>query len=298
LFGFVGSASGADVFTSDNITISDMTITTARNLSVGILVGTNLSNNTSSITNFKSLNSTVSIAGPTGGVVGENLGNLWIGSSSASGLTLQGTNSVGGLLGYSAGQITVSSSTFRGAISGNESIGGLVGYISETATSASFTACGTESGTTISAGSFVGGFLGWSLAESTSIVSCVNRAAITASGSYIGGLVGGFQNVFNIQTSSNLGTVSGVNVVGGLLGSSRFGSSVAGTISGSSNSGVISGNSNGSGVLGLGGIVGYHTAIYASDAPTLTIEATRNTGTVQDSNTNNTRRVGMGGIVG
>ena len=100
-----------------------------------------------------------------------------------------------------------------------------------------------------------GGIVGSSRDRSTNISNCVNRATVTGSAKYTGGIVGAAHNVWarpsatgtRVTTCVNYGTISGTSEVGGIVGYTD-----RAVITSCDNLGVVTGTGN----YGTGGIVG------------------------------------------
>ncbi len=157
-------------------------------------------------------------------------------------------------------------------------VGGMVGYYNakalnssstdtDAATSNYLTNC-SNSGSIYSTGDCVAGLVG-SFRPQTSgytyVKGCSNSGAIESTTSYVGGLLGDANTIleiadddsyYTIYDSSNSGSVTGKNYVGGIAGRINAAAKVSGvsTSSRSTNSGMISGTTY------VGGIIGYLTA--------------------------------------
>jgi hypothetical protein len=160
-----------------------------------------------------------------GGLAGASFGA--IANSSASG-AVSGVDHVGGLIGLNDGSTanlgSLSGSTASGTVIGNDYVGGLVG-LNFGAVSAS------SAGGAVSGAQYVGGLVGWNAAGATIQTSyatgaTTGGASTDGSGNdYVGGLVG--VNYGAISDTYATGAVSGVQVVGGLVGSNSVGGSVS-----------------------------------------------------------------------
>ncbi len=240
-----------------------------------------------------------------GGLVGESVKGdsfssiLTIDNSSNTG-SVSGVESVGGLVGKSTkGTLTIANSSNTGNVSGRGVVGGLVGesnsfgYTLTIDNSSNIgTVTGTATGTATGANNKVGGLVGSSGDSSTLTISnSSNSKDVTGANNEVGGLVGSTGNysdiTITIDNSSNTGSVSGVESVGGLVGSSGDSSTL--TISSSSNSKDVTGKGY------VGGLVGY-SGLGVGDSykgsTTLTISKSSNTGTVNGTGDN------IGGLVG
>ncbi len=123
-------------------------------------------------------------------------------------LTVSGTvkstaNGTGGVVGYSAGTLTVSNCVFEGSVSGKERTAGIVGAYDTVASNPDSVAL---------------------------IVGCVNKGAITATSTKNGGIVGGMKFQIDgtnatITNCANQGTVTTTSAVGGFGGILGFATS-------------------------------------------------------------------------
>ena len=142
-----------------------------------------------------------------GGLVGGNSGTIvnCVSSCTVSGDGYHG-GGTGGLVGHNSGSILDCDTA--GVISGRDDVGGLAGWNEGTASNC-------RSSATVSGHMFVGGLVGASR-EGGVISECYSQADVTASSSYIGGLIGRNDGiVLGCACSSN---VSGASRVGGLVG--------------------------------------------------------------------------------
>ena len=148
-----------------------------------------------------------------------------------------GNRTVGGLVGWSAGDIAGSYTT--GRVIGKHWVGGLVGFLSH----ASATLRASYATGWVSGSSSVGGLVGLCAGDISA-----SYATGRVSGSYsVGGLVGLMHSngLGNISASYATGRVSGTRWVGGLVGR------LTGDISASYATGRVSGSSS------VGGLVGF-----------------------------------------
>ena len=99
-----------------------------------------------------------------------------------------GTSSVGGFVGSSYGTDTLTNCTYWGDMSGQEFLGGISGSL------------------------HVGNY--------TAFTSCFSKGKITATGDYIGGIVGVSYGacIADMQSCSHFGDISGSSYIGGLVG--------------------------------------------------------------------------------
>jgi WD40 repeat protein len=213
---------------------------------VGGLVGYN--HHGSIITSYST--GTVEGNGSVGGLVGCNYGDFedygYITTSYSTG-SVSGSNYVGGLVGENSGSIDASNSA--GMVSGEEYVGGLVGNNKYEWSEDSGRIIASYSTGMVSGSGNVGGLVGINERDAN-IATSYSTGEVTASGWYVGGLVG--MNYGNITTSYSTGTVTGDRVVGGLVGLSE----VTGIVNGCYSSGSVSGNVQAGGLAG-GGLGGW-----------------------------------------
>ena len=169
-----------------------------------------------------------------GGLVGYSEGTV---SNSSSTGSVTGEGFVGGLVGYVWYSSTVSNSHFTGTVTGDCNVGGLVGQNGGTISNS------YSSGTVSGINWAVGGLVGRNLDLGT--VSNSYSTASVASDNNVGGLVG--ENAGTVSNSYSSGDVTGNSVVGGLVGQSW------GTVSNCYATGSVSGSSD------VGGLVGYNS---------------------------------------
>ena len=122
---------------------------------------------------------------------------------------INGSSSVGGLLGYQDAGGGITNSYVTGNVSGDNRVGGLVGLQSKSSIENSY-ATGN-----VSSDLYVGGLVGYQ--EDSSIEHCYATGNVSGD-NYVGGLVG-HQGESSIENSYATGNVSGGYNVGGLVGS-------------------------------------------------------------------------------
>ena len=175
LFGYINQS------TIQDLTLEDAKVTNTGSYT-GILVGKTLAENT--LQNIK-ISGTCEVNGGdyTGGIAGEHGGKAY---NCVNHATVQGTETVGGLLGH--------------YFSGN--------FVT------SITACANYGKVTATKTS-VGGLVG--LNENGTIQDCANYGNVTSTERKVGGLVGDFK-MGTIQDCANYGDVKGAYQVGGMVG--------------------------------------------------------------------------------
>lgn len=186
-------------------------------------------------------------------------------------MTIQGSNNVGLLVGYTSGEIQ--SCIVSGTVSGKRNVGGLAGFLE------GGTISDVQSSCTVTGERAVGGVAGGTLlsGRATEIQRCLASGSVTALGTGAGGVVG--ENDWDgvITDSYASSTVIGDGVVGGLAGSNK------GMISFCFAVGDVTGLSDVDYMTAVGGLVGLNS--YGN------ISFSYATGTV-------TGREGIGGLVG
>jgi hypothetical protein len=196
-----------------------------------------------------------------GGLVGYSYGNISNCNSTGS---VSGSSCVGGLVGLNYGTISNCDST--GTVTGIYGLGGLVGWnygnISNCFSTGAVTG-GDHS-------EYLGGLVGYNYGGDVN--NCYSTGVVSGSSDSqdVGGLVGG-NGEGSISDCYSTGMVIGTSDVGGLVGSNYYGS-----ISNCYSTGAVSGSDY------VGGLVGYN---YGS------ISSCYSTGTVSGSNS-------VGGLVG
>ena len=187
---------------------------------VGGLVGSG----DGAITSSYAAGGSVSGRSNVGGLVGSEFGST-ITSSYAAGGAVSGDSNVGGLVGSGDGAIT-SSYAAGGSVSGLSAVGGLVGYGRNFFITSSYAAGGSVSGN-FSVGGLVGSGDG-------AITSSYAAGGDVSGRDFVGGLVGNGLDVTITSSYAAGGDVSGTGSnVGGLVGSTNFGSMHAITITAS-----------------------------------------------------------------
>ncbi len=181
------------------------------------------------------------------------------------GAQVAGNNQVGALMGEAVVGAVLNSFATGGQITGSQRVGGLVGGNNTVRVDDS------HSSNTVSGVHEVGGLLGWT---NGGMGSARNYAtgSVTGTGNYVGGLVGHNDFAFTLSDSHASGAVSGVDYVGGLVGSNYNG-----TIHHSHASGTVTATGN-----RVGGLAGHSAG---------TVEASHATGTVVGA-------TNVGGLVG
>jgi len=174
-----------------------------------------------------------------GGFAGENKGGTLTSCFSTCAVTAgNGSNHIGGLVGSNT-EGTLQTCYATGTVNGTVNVGDLAG-MNNGGTIISCCAMGTVAGSNP-----VGGLVGYNNATST-ISLCYSTAAVSATGSYSGGLVG--NNYGGISYCYARGVVAGESVVGGLVGQNTTAS-----VRQCYSTGVVTGN------VELGGLIGRNT---------------------------------------
>ena len=201
---------------------------------VGGLVGNSLG----FISNSSAMGSIFGTSNFIGGLVGTQGFSSSIRDSYATG-SVSGGSLVGGLVGFSSGDISGSYAT--GQVSGDDFVGGLTGYQDFGTGIRDSYATGSVSGN-----DHVGGLTGYQ-EFGTSITDSYATGSVTGRADHVGGLTGYQGRSSSIRDSYATGSVSGRSNVGGLVGFSSRRSS----IDNSSATGLVSGTGD-----NIGGLVG------------------------------------------
>jgi hypothetical protein len=191
-----------------------------------------------------------------GRLVGFNIGGKLINCSVEEGYVYGNGECVGGLVGYSKGEITDCCATTSEIWAAGDRVGGLVGY-----SEGEVTNCYAATTNVWATADRVGGLIGengWS-DTITGIVSNCSAGGEVTGDQLVGGLVG--YNKGEIYNSYAIGRVSGDSAIGGLVGINQDDSVIRGLISECYSIGPVSGNNR------VGGLVGDNSGrIYYSHA--------------------------------
>jgi len=222
LFGYIGSDCLIKNLGFENCAVSGY-------CSVGGLAGWNYGGNISNC------HSTAVVSGymHVGGLVGGKYGS--ISNCYATGMVTgwDGSNCVGGLMGYNEAGI-ISNCHSTGAVSSTNTGGGLVGFNLEGTITNSY------STGTISGEQEIGGLLGYT--STGNISNCYSTGNVC--GEYeVGGLVG-YTHCDSVSNCYSTGTVSGDQKIGGLVGNN------CGYVSNCYSTGAVSGNTSVGGLAG------------------------------------------------
>lgn len=192
-------------------------------------------------------------AGDTGVIVGNAIDTRI--ENCTSNVEIVQAKETGGIVGKAEGATVIKNCTNKGRITGTERLGGIVSTV------ASGSSSGSASGST---------------SGSVQIISCSNRAAISSSHKYVGGIVSFAETGFKMSECINMADISAAqNVapgednggVGGLIGTSEGAIEISRCV----NTGNISGTNY---LDYAGGLVGY------INSKSQLIESSYNTGTV------------------
>lgn len=220
---------------------------------------------------------------------------------------------VGGLMSVNLANQEIRHCSNTGSMSGYSGIGGIVGlnvgkvdncYLSEHFGNASLDYlggiaginlgrienCSTDAQKTISGSNNVGGIVGWNLTAGR-LSGCTSSANINASGSYVGGIAGRNRGTLEItaDADSTKRTISGLIGIGGIVGYNEAGGRLQ-PVTRTGNEVVAVGSSvTVSGNQSIGGIVGMNEGTLGANSTLyLTCQAKRVKATMGDA----------GGIVG
>ncbi|WP_035214094.1 InlB B-repeat-containing protein [Desulfitobacterium hafniense] len=192
-----------------------------------------------------------------------------------SGLDIISADSYQGLFGYTSGGAIKDLKVSGKVSSEGDSIGGIVGYALNTnLTNCHFLNVSETELSIVTGRSNVGGLAGY---IAGTVIECSNTGNVTGATQYVGGITGQHKpsgNSGEIKTSYNAGTITGGDIVGGIVGEGGR------NIENCYNLGEISGGST------VGGIAG------KSRTATATIKKSYNQNNVTGSGNN------VGGIVG
>jgi filamentous hemagglutinin family protein len=239
---------------------------------------------------------TVSGASTIGGLIGNSVQTA-VSLSYATGSVTGSGNDIGGLIGYSDLNSSISQSNASGAVTGSatsDNVGGLIGTSDGTVSTSYATGI-------VSGGNSVGGLIG----QSQKIVSNSYATGDVTGHQHVGGLIG--LALRGVTNSYATGKVEGSQIVGGLIGSSRgvgnvysqlsatgvvsgttrigglFGEAADGAITNSFATGVVTGNDD------SGGFIGYNMSGN-------TINQSYATGSVNGSGASRTNLGGFAGV--
>ena len=133
-------------------------------------------------------------------------------------VNISGRSNVGGLVGRTNGNMTVTNCYTSGSVTGDSiNVGGLVGQIGgSTVISKSYSAAAvSSSGRAVSSGKAVGGLVG--LMSSSTVSNCYSTGSVSGNAS-VGGLMGNITNGGTVSNCYSAGSVSGAVPSGGLVG--------------------------------------------------------------------------------
>jgi len=170
------------------------------------------------------LNPTVDGGEFVGGLVGSLLGGT-VSNSFTIVNVYADDNYAGGLVGRVDAGATIENSYASGTVGGDNFIGGLIGY-SVYSTIANSYSSGTVEGDDY-VGGLVGGLAGVSGGAPSIVRGSHSSATVTSAGEKSGGLIG-YVDEARVVNSYATGSVSGADVVGGLVGSLEGTGSVSG----------------------------------------------------------------------
>lgn len=202
--GFLGYASGSEI-TNCNLSLT----TGVEGISnVGGFVGQSLNSNYSTF----NVEASVKAQSYLGGFVGLAEGGNW-----QQGFVSGQRTSTGEYAGGFAGKltsVTLSDIKQKGNVSGQDYTGGFVGCSSN----GKFTRCDVESN--VQGAQYVSGFAGALENTTSSFNTCFHKGTITATGDYVGGIVGVSKGgcIEEMESCSHFGDMLGHDYAGGLIG--------------------------------------------------------------------------------
>ncbi len=170
------------------------------------------------------------------GVVGDIESSLTVSNCSNSG-TINGNNNTGGVIGQSKSSGDITNCYNTGRVIGTDSVGGVIGRVN----GASVDSC-YNSGAVSATGWYVGGVVGRMVSEV--LLNCSNIADVNGL-KLVGGIAGGSESS-QISKCFNTGNIEATLDCGGITGNASYGS-----MSLCYNTGNISGNSRIGGVSGF-----------------------------------------------
>ncbi len=154
--------------------------------------------------------------------------------STYKGTTSEANGIVGGLLGRSRGNLTVKNvDSYLTVTSNGSAVGGIVGQVCMNTSGCAIRIEASTNQGTVTGFKHVGGIVGrvggadttHSLKGTVTIHNCKNTAAVTATEAAVGGILGYFDYrntadlaTLNVTYCSNIGSVTGSNHVGGIMG--------------------------------------------------------------------------------
>lgn len=202
--GFIGYAAGSEI-TNCNLSLTSGVEGTSN---VGGFIGQSLHTNYSTF----SVETSVKAQNYLGGFVGLAEGGIWQ-QGSVTGQRTNMENYAGGF----AGKLTsVSLTDIKqiGDVSGQDYTGGFVGCCS----TGTFIRCSVESN--VNGAQYVSGFAGALENTTSSFNTCFHKGTITATGDYVGGIVGVSKGgcIEEMESCSHFGDMQGNDYVGGLIG--------------------------------------------------------------------------------
>ena len=265
--GFIGRTYGN--FEHNNITLKHINYT--GNSQIGAFIGYDY-NSTINVITLEDININAK-SEKVGGVVGNSASTIYLSNINAKGITLEGTNYIGGIIGW--GSANISNSTINDVnIIGNSYLGGIKGYgagnVNEVvANQIKITSTGSNIGGIVGSGSNVrnsslndihienlvsgkeniGGIIGYSSGTVNIIQTSITDGKIDTDANNVGTFVGNYNGqsgIINSNYAVNL-EITGKENIGGLVGLLK-----AGTVSNNYNNTKITAK-NGY----AGGIVGY-----------------------------------------
>lgn len=221
--GYVGN-SGNNMTLSADTAIVDITGT---GNSIGGFVGRNDASNNLTISGCVLNNGIIRGINNVGGCCGENKGNHYNSndiSNTYIHANIFGEDYVGGICGFSQiseHAINLDNCGFAGEIVGSSSVGGLVGKIDITkyngyAFIQKCFAVGSISASGDYLGGLIGNYSGSGWYSDTNLVDCYHSGPVTGA-NYVGGLVG-YKKCGETSNCYSIGSVAGNRYIGGLLG--------------------------------------------------------------------------------
>lgn len=198
-----------------------------------------------------------------GGIAGYNYAIIQSVENTAEVCGSKTAQRVGGIAGYSRGNVSNATNAASATVYGNQGVGGIVGYFNQA--NATVSECtnlaSVQSHSEADNAYHIGGIVGM-LGSTNSVLHCINKGDVHGGGGEsatggTGGIVGSMHSGSVVDGCENRGNVSGKSRVGGIAGYGKM--STASHVRSCDNYGAVS-SSLTSGKARLGGIVGSATS--------------------------------------
>ncbi len=253
--------------------------TITNTINYGNLIGTDVTyggivgSNSGTITNATNYGDVTGSNDYVGGIAGSNTGII-TNAANYGNVTGSGTYA-GGITGYAPGGTITNTANYGNVTGSGDCVGGIVGSLKGAIMNT------TNYGDVTGSGNYVGGITGRVLfGGGGPITNATNHGDVTGSGDYVGGIAGRNVAGSSIETSYNMGQVTGTEYTGGGIGLNE------GTVTDTYSQGAVSGGSL------VGGLVGNNTGTVDDSYSSGKVNGTgsdvggfagSNTGTITDS---------------